>query len=134
MVCAIYLSKWPLCVFFDQYMSQNNQLLTSEKIEQDLCQKLVGVRLLKNISQAKLANAAGVSRRTISRLENGAGVSLDTFIRVMLALGLADHLAALLPDSTIRPIERANRKAERKNASSPRTDKKKGSKKWEWGD
>lgn len=92
---------------------------------------------MKNISQTKLAEAAGVSRRTISRMENGHGISLDTFVRVMMALNLADHLSALLPSSEIRPIERAKRKSERKNASSPRTKQdaeKDTDQKWEWGD
>lgn len=88
---------------------------------------------MKNISQAKLAEEAGVSRRTISRMENGKGVSLDTFIRVMQALGLTDQLDALIPASDIRPIDRVNRKAPRKNASSPRTPKG-NDKKWQWGD
>ncbi len=111
-------------------MQQTTDPLTSKAIESDLCKKLEGVRLLKNISQEKLAEAAGVSRRTISRMENGQGVSLDTFIRVMLALNLKDHLTGLLPNSDIRPIERVSKKRERKNASSPRTAKK--SEKWEW--
>lgn len=114
-------------------MSQKEKVLSSEKVERDLCKKLAATRLLKNISQAKLAETAGVSRRTISRMENGEGVSLDTFIRVMMALDLVDHLVAMLPDPKIRPIERVNRKGERKNASSPRTPKKK-TKRWEWGD
>lgn len=115
-------------------MSHQSPASNSEAIERDLCKKLEGVRLLKNISQSKLAESAGVSRRTISRMENGSGVSLDTFIRVMLALGLSDQLGALLPSSDIRPIERIGRKGkgERKNASSPR--KPKQPKKWEWGD
>lgn len=114
-------------------MAQSIKPVRSEVIERDLCKKLESVRLLQNVSQAKLAEAAGVSRRTISRMENGAGTTLDTFIRVMLALNLSDHLAALLPDSDIRPIERVGRKGkgERKNASSPRTPQQ--TKKWEWG-
>ncbi len=114
-------------------MSQISEPGSSESIERDLCNKLERIRLQKNISQATLAKNAGVSRRTISRMENGAGVSLDTFIRVMMALNLSDHLVALLPDSTIRPIDRVSRKGERKNASSPRA-KKPQSKSWTWGD
>ena len=106
---------------------------SSEAIERDVCKKLERIRLLKNISQEKLAEAAGVSRRTISRMENGGGISLDTFIRVMQALDLTDHLTAMLPNSEIRPVERVGRKGngERKNASSPRAPKR--TKKWEWG-
>ena len=107
--------------------------LNSQQIEQSLCKRVESVRLMKNISQANLAEEAGVSRRTISRMENGKGVSLDTFIRVMIALGLTDQLNALIPPSDIRPVERVGRKAPRKNASSPRTPKSKD-KKWEWGD
>lgn len=107
-------------------------LKNSTVIEKELCKKLEAVRLMKNISQAKLAESAGVSRRTISRMENGQGVSLDTFIRVMIALNLQGNLNALIPSSEIRPIERASRKQERKNASSPRKQSKKKSK-WQWG-
>ena len=126
--------------FNSQYMSQNTAILNSEQMELYLCKQLESVRLLKNISQANLAEAAGVSRRTISRMENGKGISLDTFIRVMTALDLADHLKALVPSSEIRPIERVKRKRERKNASSPRIKKDAGKEqdagkdtKWEWG-
>ena len=114
-------------------MTQNNTLANSEQLEQQLCKKLEAVRLMKNISQANLAKEAGISRRTVSRMENGQGVSLDTFIRVMQALGLTNELMALIPSSDIRPIERVNRKGPRKNASSPRTGTQVAEKKWKWG-
>ena len=127
------MSKQLVFGYLVKQMSQNTKYINSETIERDICKKLERIRLLKNISQAKLAEAAGVSRRTISRMENGEGISLDTFIRVMQALNLTDHLTAMLPNPEIRPIERVGRKGkgERKNASSPRTPKK--TKKWEWG-
>lgn len=113
-------------------------LLNSQQMEQHLCKRLESIRLMKNISQAKLAEEAGVSRRTISRMENGKGVSLDTFIRVMQALNLTSQLNALIPSTDIRPIDRVNRrgrKAPRKNASSPRNKKDRAAEeKWQWGD
>lgn len=118
-------------------MSHKTDLLNSEQMEQHLCKKLESVRLMKNISQTKLAEEAGVSRRTISRMENGKGVSLDTFIRVMQALDLTSQLNALIPSSDIRPIDRINRKGRkgpRKNASSPRIKSDQvAEKKWKWG-
>ena len=114
--------------------------LNSDQIEAALCKELVSIRLLKNISQSALAEAAGVSRRTISRMENGQGVSLDTFIRIMRALDLTDRLETLIPATDILPIERVKNAArkrdvkyERKRASaaskvkSPTTP-------WEWGE
>ena len=99
--------------------TQDYQLATSEQIEAMLGQRLEAARLLRNINQSQLAQQAGVSRRTITRLENGHGVSLDTFIRVCSALGFADHLGNLLPANQISPVERVRRKGrERKRARS----------------
>ena len=95
--------------------------LNSQQIEIKLCELLEDYRLMKNISQASLAEQAGVSRRTISRMENGEGVSLDTFIRVMVSLGLGDNLKTLIPETSIRPIERVKQKQQRQRASSKRS-------------
>jgi len=79
---------------------------SSSQIEADLCQRLARFRLSRNITQAQLADAAGVSPRTIGRMESGEGVSLDTFIRVLMALNIQRRLAAALPDPAVRPVER----------------------------
>ena len=81
-------------------------IATSDQIEAALCKRLESIRLSRNITQAQLAEEAGVSPRTIGRLEKGQGVSVDTFIRIMMALGIQQSLEALLPDPTVRPIER----------------------------
>jgi transcriptional regulator with XRE-family HTH domain len=52
-----------------------------------------------------LAEEAGLSRSTVARLADGNNVSLDSFIRILQALGLSGHLKALLPDPDIRPVE-----------------------------
>ncbi|NNE42023.1 MAG: helix-turn-helix transcriptional regulator [Marinicaulis sp.] len=101
-----------------------------EEVEIALGRRLEEVRLSKNINQTQLAEEAGVSRRTITRLENGKGVSLDTFIRVMRALGVADRLATLLPDPAVRPIERIRLKGRtRKHA---RAKSKNEADAWSW--
>jgi putative transcriptional regulator len=106
---------------------------TSVQIEGALCKRLARIRLSRNITQRKLAEEAGVSLRTIGRLEKGEGVSLETFIRVMTALGIQQNLEALLPDPRVRPIERIDiGGAERKRAR-PRPPGE-GSSTWSWGD
>ncbi|HAE42491.1 MAG TPA: transcriptional regulator [Clostridiales bacterium] len=108
-------------------------IATSDQIEFALCNKLENIRLARNMTQEELANDAGVSLRTMVRLENGKGVSLDTFIRVLIALGIQQNLETLLPDPSIRPIDRVNLKGnERKRASSKSTELEK--KPWSWGD
>ena len=55
--------------------------------------------------------------RTLRRLEAGSPCGLDSFLRVVLALGLGDVIAAAVPPSDIRPIERESaRGAERRRA------------------
>lgn len=92
-------------------------IANSEQIERALGERLAALRLSRNLTQADLAAAAGVSHSTIKRLERGDTTSLDTFIRVLTALRLQDHLATLLPDPGIRPVERVSGlKRERRRA------------------
>ena len=92
-------------------------IATSNQIEAVLCKRIESIRLSRNITQEQLADEAGVSIRTIGRLEKGQGVSMDTFIRVMIALRIQQNLETLLPDPTVRPIERIGLDAgERKRA------------------
>ncbi len=108
-------------------------LATSEQIEAALCKRLENVRLSRNITQKQLADKAGVSPRTIGRLEKGQGVSVDTFIRVLTALGIQQNLEVLLPDPTVRPIERIDiGGGERKRARPGLSSNERAT--WSWGD
>jgi transcriptional regulator with XRE-family HTH domain len=58
---------------------------------------LVTWRKLRGLTQAQLADRAGIARDTLSRLESGeGGVSLDTLLRTLRALGLLDVLSDAL--------------------------------------
>ncbi|MDP5052153.1 MAG: helix-turn-helix domain-containing protein [Congregibacter sp.] len=103
----------------------------SDAIIEALCQRLDDIRLSRNISQADLANEAGVSRSTMTRLADGQTISLDSFVRVMMALKLTDHLAALLPDPGIRPVERVQLSGTERQRASRKTHQ---SSEWTWGD
>lgn len=106
-------------------------IASSDAIIQALFERLEEIRLSRNVSQAALAEEAGVSRSTMTRIARGQGISMDSFVRVMQALGLADHLAALLPNPEVRPVERVRLDgAERRRASS----KRKTVGEWTWGD
>lgn len=108
-------------------------IATSDQIEGFLCGQLKKIRLTLNFTQAQLAKEAGVSIGTIRRLEEGKSVSLNTFIRILMALDLQQNLETLLPDPTIRPIERVNTGGrERKRARPTRSDADRST--WVWGD
>ena len=104
---------------------------SSAAIASALCRRLEEIRLGKNISQAELARQAGVSRSTMTRIAAGKSISLDSFIRVIKALGLVDHLAALLPDPTVRPVELVTHEGQHRQRASG---KRKQAKPWSWDD
>ncbi len=104
---------------------------SSAAIATALGKRLEAIRLSKNISQAELARQAGVSRSTMTRIADGQSISLDSFIRVVKALGLADHLAALLPDPQVRPVELASRDGQHRRRASG---KRKAIEPWSWAD
>lgn len=68
--------------------------------------RLARLRLARNLTQTRLAREAGSSVSSIKRMEAGGNTSLDTFLRALSALGLADRLLAALPDPSVRPVER----------------------------
>jgi len=104
---------------------------SSEAIMEALGKRLDAIRLSRNITQADLAREAGVSRSTLTRLSDGQPVSLDSFVRVMQALNLADHLAALLPDPGLRPVDRVRLgTSERQRARRRQSE----TSAWTWGD
>ena len=91
---------------------------TSDKHIEVLGERLERYRLLQNIPQTELAQKAGISTRTLRRMESGEGGSLDSFIRTLMALNIDSHLSLLIPDSSVRPMERARTgKSERVRAS-----------------
>lgn len=108
-------------------------LASSEMIEDELSQRIEEIRLRRNITQKRLAEEAGVSRSTITRLaQDGKGISLDSFIRILKALQIADNLQVLLPDPGISPLEDLKRKSQpERQRARPKTKQKK---KWNWGD
>jgi len=108
-------------------------LATSEQVEAALCERIQNIRLTRNLTQAQLARNAGVSLKTIRRFEGGKGVSLNTFIRLLMALGLQNSLQNMLPDPTIRPIERVDMGGRERKRARPVRSKKETST-WSWGD
>lgn len=108
-------------------------MATSRQIELEIGRRLARLRLSRNVTQAALAEKAGIGLRTLRRLETGEPSTLDTFLRVATALDLEDAILSALPEGDIRPIERVSRKgSERRRASSPSDPAARST--WTWGD
>lgn len=93
-------------------------------------------RLQLDWTQAQLAKEAGISKRTLVRLEGGESTQLTSVIRILRALDLLTNLDELLPPPTASPIEVLRSKEKRRKRASGRaaSHSEKGSRAWTWGD
>ena len=106
---------------------------TSRQIETEIGSRLTRLRLSRNVTQAMLAENAGVGVRTLRRLETGEPSTLDTFLRVALTLDLGDAILGAIPTAQIRPIERVSRiRSERQRARPKPKDNRRPT--WTWDD
>ena len=107
----------------------------TEALLNELGARLARARLDRNFTQGDLAEQAGVSKRTVERLESGAtATQLSGFIRVCRALGLLERFDALIPESLPSPMAQLKlRGKQRRRASSARTPDRPRPR-WKWGD
>ncbi|WP_299703300.1 helix-turn-helix transcriptional regulator [uncultured Tateyamaria sp.] len=111
---------------------KNQTFKSAEALASDIGSKLERLRLSRNITQTDLAINAGISERTLRRLESGDGATLDSLLRVLLALKIAQNLDLLVPDPRVRPIERVRTGGtERQRSRSAKSDQ--TPKQWQWG-
>lgn len=108
--------------------------LTDDGILRELGVRLAGVRLGLNLTQAALAERAGVAKRTVERLESGeVATQLSGFLRVCRALGLVDHFNALIPEPTPSPIAQLKLQGKTRQRASGKKAPPNHSAKWTWG-
>jgi transcriptional regulator with XRE-family HTH domain len=114
--------------------------LTDSAVLEELGARLARARIDANLTQAHLAEEAGVGKRTIERLEAGRGTDLRVAVRVLRALGLMESLESLIPAAPQSPLALLRGKGrERKRAGHPRrreggTDDAAPSPPWKWGE
>ncbi|MEO8204057.1 MAG: helix-turn-helix transcriptional regulator [Betaproteobacteria bacterium] len=107
--------------------------LVDAAVLRELGERLARIRLGRNLTQADLATQAGVSKRTVERMEAGGPTQLVNLVRVCRALGLADRLEVLIPEPIPSPVAQLKlRGKERKRAATPKATAKTG--KWKWAD
>lgn len=109
--------------------------LTDSSVLRELGNRLTGARLERNLTQAALAEQAGVSKRTLERLESGeVAVQLSGFVRVCRALGLIERLDTLIPETLPGPIARLKLQGKPRTRASGKKSAAKPAQPWSWGE
>lgn len=103
---------------------------------QQFGERLKAFRLSRNMSQKELAEAAGISRRTVTQIETTGNGTIETLLRVLKAMELSDRLSDLVPDASIDPFNPDSMKGPTRQRASSHTAKEKKSDdaSWSWGD
>ena len=73
-------------------------------IAEELGERLRQARLNVDITQAEVADRAGVSRKVVLNAEKGR-VQLEALVAIMVALDLTEQLDQLLPKQALSPIQ-----------------------------
>jgi transcriptional regulator with XRE-family HTH domain len=108
---------------------------TDEAFLSELGGRLARLRLDRNLTQAQLAAQAGVSKRTVERLESGSvATQLSCFIRVCRVLDVVERFDALVPEPIPSPVEQLKLRGRKRQRASAKRRMKTSSKKWQWGD
>lgn len=87
-----------------------NNNMSNSALLAEIGTRLKSLRVEQNKDQQQFAYEAGLSLRTLSRLENGHAVSFEAVLKVIRALGLIERLNLLLPTVDISPVQQAKNK------------------------
>jgi transcriptional regulator with XRE-family HTH domain len=104
---------------------------TDETVLAEMGARIARRRLALQLTQAELAEQAGIGKRTLERVEAGETTQFSTIIRIFRALGLLPKLDQILSEPPVRPLEAAARKGKARQRA-PGSRKKKQNKPWSW--
>jgi transcriptional regulator with XRE-family HTH domain len=110
-------------------------MLPDDAVLGELGRRLAAHRVARNLTQAELAEQAGVSKRTVERLEAGAvATRLTALIRLCRVLDLSDRLNQLVPPPSDSPVQLLKLSKQRRTRASGTRVKKPPRTSWTWGD
>ena len=107
-------------------------LLTDDAVLAELGARIAGRRVELQLTQAAVAEQAGIAKRTLERMEAGQTSQLATLVRVLRVLDAASGLDNLIPESGPSPMDLLKQMGKvRRRASGKRAAKATG-KPWRW--
>jgi transcriptional regulator with XRE-family HTH domain len=109
--------------------------LTDQSLLEELGGRLARTRIEGNLTQAALAEQAGVAKRTIERMESGeAATQLSGFLRVCRALGVLERFEILLPEPAPSPMAQLKQQGRKRQRATGRKAAPGTPGKWQWGE
>ena len=107
--------------------------LTDEVVLAEIGARIAGRRLALGLSQAEVAEQAGVGKRTLERIEAGESAQVSSFVRILRVLDALPGLETLIPEAGPRPMELLKRKGKVRQRAPGRRALLRPEKPWSWG-
>jgi transcriptional regulator with XRE-family HTH domain len=108
--------------------------LSDDAVLMEMGHRIAQYRLNQDKTQAALAQEAGVSNRTMSRVERGHSVQASSVIRILRALKLVENLDTLIPEQAVSPVQQLKMQGKPRQRASSKSAKSKKEVPWSWGD
>jgi len=111
-----------------------SKLLSDEAILTELGERIARHRIDLQLTQAEAAARAGVSKRTLERIEAGGSAQLSSFVRILRMLDVLPQLESMLPETGPGPMELLRHKGKARQRASSRGRSGKKKQPWTWND
>lgn len=108
--------------------------MSDKGVLEEIGHRLSRLRIERGLTQAKLAKEAGVSKRTVERIEAGESTQSSTLIRIMRALDILDTLYAAIPSSGPRPMDLLKLHGKERQRASSKSQRSSLDGRWHWED
>lgn len=108
--------------------------LSDQAVLKEIGYRIARYRLNQDKTQAALAQEAGVSNRTMARVEHGDSVQASSIIRILRALQLIENLDTLIPEPAVSPVQQLKMQGKQRQRASSKPAKPKQEQPWSWGD
>jgi transcriptional regulator with XRE-family HTH domain len=97
---------------------QIDKLISDAAILAELGKRLARLRLDLQLTQADLAREAGISKRTVERIEAGESAQMSNLIRICRVLDLLPGVDRFIPPVGPRPMDLIKNKGKRRQRAS----------------
>ena len=111
-----------------------SRLLADDTILAEIGERVARRRLDLQLTQADVAGQAGISKRTVERIEAGASAQMSSVIRILRVLDLLSALDRMIPEAGPRPMDLLKRKGKVRQRASSRRRVDQSDKPWSWDD
>ena len=109
-----------------------SKTLADDAILAEIGERITSRRLDLQLTQADVAEQAGVAKRTVERIEAGASAQMSSIIRILRVLDGLPGLDRMIPEAGPRPMDLLKRKGKVRQRASRRRRTDRTDEPWSW--